>query len=294
MGNITQHSSSSSTKLLLIGDSSSGKTGALMSLAAAGYRLRILDFDAGADILRNYATAADSPYVKTNPKVAANIDVVTCTDMMRAVGGQLVPVRAAAWQKATEMLMHWKELGGADGKTVVNDLGKVTEWGPEEVLIIDSLTMASSAARNHHLQLNGKLTANLTQNESRRVVGATQQLIRTLLEMLYSDAVKCNVVVNSHITLVTETGLGPQSEGAQGESFRGYPSSVGRALSPLIPRYFNSALSIDVEGSGTSARHYIYTRSRGNVLVKTPAPLKVKDKYDISNGLAEYFAAVRS
>jgi hypothetical protein len=213
--------------------------------------------------------------------------------MMKTIGGTLVPARATAWQRAAEMLSHWKELAD-DKKTVVNDLGKVVEWGQQDILVIDSLTFASSAARNYYLQLNGKLGQSQTQNEGRRTVYATQSLVRSLLEMLYSDAVKCNVIVNSHITMVTETGLGPQSEGAEGQNYRGYPSSVGRALSPLIPRYFNSALSIDVEGSGPSARHYIYTRSRGNVLVKTPAPLKVKEKYDIANGLAEYFAAVRS
>jgi len=295
MAPIALHSSGTSTKLLLIGDSGAGKTGALMSLAAAGYRLRILDFDSGADILRNYATGAESPYIKQCPTVAANIDVITCTDMMKAIGGALQPVRATAWQKAIEMMMHWKETAVIEGKpTITNDLGKLVEWGEKDILVIDSLTMAASAARNYHLQLNGKLGQARTQNEYRRDVGATQSIIRTLLETLYSDGIKCNIIVNSHITLVTESGLGPQSEEARGESSRGYPSSVGRALSPLIPRYFNSCLTIDTEGSGPSAKHYIYTKFRGNVLLKTPAPLKVKDKYEISNGLAEYFAAVRS
>lgn len=292
MSPINQHSSASVTKLLLIGDSGAGKTGALMSLAAAGFRLRIIDFDSGADILRNYATGAESPYVKQNATVAANIDAVTCTDVMRTVGGSLIPVRATAWQRAVELLCHWREFG-EDKKTLVNDLGKIADWGSQDILVIDSLSMAATAARNYHLQLNGKLGQSRTQNEARRDTGATQGILRTLLETLYSDGVKCNVIITSHITTVSDSGFGPQSEEAKGETFRGYPASTGRALSPIIPRFFNSVLYIDVEGSGPSARHFIYTRSRGNVLCKTPAPLKVKEKYGIENGLAEYFAAVR-
>ena len=48
------HTSAIITKMLLIGASGSGKTGALASLAAAGYKLRILDYDNGLDFLMRY------------------------------------------------------------------------------------------------------------------------------------------------------------------------------------------------------------------------------------------------
>jgi hypothetical protein len=47
----TKHQSHRTTKLLNLGDAGSGKTGALASLAKAGQRLIILDFDNGLDIL---------------------------------------------------------------------------------------------------------------------------------------------------------------------------------------------------------------------------------------------------
>jgi len=56
MANISQHKSTSVTKLLLVGDSGSGKTSALASLANAGKKLRILDYDDGLDILSEYLT----------------------------------------------------------------------------------------------------------------------------------------------------------------------------------------------------------------------------------------------
>jgi hypothetical protein len=61
MPNLKDHQSSQFTKLLLIGDSGSGKTGALTSLVGAGYKLRIWDFDNGLDPLVQHVrrTAVD-------------------------------------------------------------------------------------------------------------------------------------------------------------------------------------------------------------------------------------------
>lgn len=272
----------------------SGKTGALMSLAAAGYNLRILDFDNGIDIIKGYCTSKQSSYLRDCPGIADRIDYLTLTDTMKNVAGQIYPIKAVAWQRGITALDHWKEYA-EDGKTLVRDLGKLTSWTPQDVLVIDSLTMLAQAALNFHLGMNGKLGTTRTQNEARRDIGAAQNLLRRLLEMLYDESVKCNVIVISHITMVTEQGLGPQGQetGNDPDSARGYPSAIGRALSPLIPRYFNSVLEADVVGHGASAKHKIYTRTRGNVLVKTSAPLSVKSEYPLESGLAEYFKAVK-
>jgi len=280
--NITQHQSAQTTKLLLIGDSGSGKTGALMSLAEAGYKLRIIDVDNGLDIVRNFATSPDSPYVKRNSKVAENISFATITDPMKNLNGIITPVKANVWPKVTSLLMHWK--------IEDEDLGKVVDWGPGEVLVIDSLTMLSQAALNWHLMINGALGTKRTGNEGRRDVGEAQRLLRSLFEMLYDSSIKCNVIVTSHVTLVSESGLSPQSEDAKGEMVTGYPSAIGRALSPFIPRYFNTVLYCKPVGR----QHKIFTRTQGVVNVKSSAPLKVAPDYPLETGLADYFKAVRS
>jgi hypothetical protein len=42
-------------KILLLGDSGSGKTGSLVSLALAGYSIKIIDFDAQAEeVIRGF------------------------------------------------------------------------------------------------------------------------------------------------------------------------------------------------------------------------------------------------
>lgn len=285
MAPLTNHHSRSTTKLLLIGHSGSGKTGALAPLPVAGYRLRILDTDNGLDILRAYLTDPASPYVKQCPDVASRVSFITLTEPMKNIRGQLVPIKATVWPRMVEAMAHWKD--GAE------DLGPVTSWGPEDILVIDSLSRVSAAALNWHLALNGKLGVTRTQNEGRRDIGEAQRLIRSLLETLYDESVKCNVIMTGHITLVTESGLSPQSEDSHGESIQGFPAAIGRALSPHIPSYFNSVLLAQVQGTGSAARHKIYTRTQGIVNAKTSAPLRVAPDYPLETGLADYFKAIR-
>ena len=54
MPSLDQHQSNDFVKLLLIGDSKAGKTGSLISLVKAGYKLRILDLDNLLDVLKYF------------------------------------------------------------------------------------------------------------------------------------------------------------------------------------------------------------------------------------------------
>ena len=54
MPTLDQHQSNEHTKMLIEGDPGSGKTGALTSLVKAGYKLRILDYDNGLEVLKQF------------------------------------------------------------------------------------------------------------------------------------------------------------------------------------------------------------------------------------------------
>lgn len=293
MPNIAQHQSSRTTKLLLIGDSGSGKTGALASLAQAGYKLRIIDLDNGLDVLRNLLTSPDSPYVKAKPDIAKQVEYITITDTMKSMAGTIVPVRATVWQNTMAMLEDWREpppwVKLPEGVEKRASLGKITSWDEDTVLVIDSLSFLSSAAYYHFLGMNGKLGATLTQNEWRRAIGNAQQLIKSFLELLYDSSVKCNVILTAHITFTNETGERPD----ENEASVGYPSAIGRALSPQIPRYFNTVLLAKTVGSGPAARQQIFAKPSGTVNVKSSAPMNVQASYPLDQGLAMYFKAVR-
>jgi hypothetical protein len=293
MAPINQHPSSSTTKLLLIGVSGSGKTGALASLAEVGYKLRILDIDNGLDILKNYVTKPESPYVKRNPRIAENVSFVTLTDPTRNMGGVLVPARVTVWDRCMNLLYHWK-----DGD---EDLGKIADWDSNTVLVIDSLSMLSAAALNKHLQMQGVIGKSRTQNEGRRDVGMAQNLLRQFFYTIYDSSLRCNIILTSHITFTNEMGerpTSPSSENLSPPPGKGYPSAIGRALSPDIPRWFNSTLHIDATVLGGKPVHRIYTKAHGTgenaiIMAKNPAPMNVKDEYPIETGLADYFKAVR-
>lgn len=290
---LTAHQSSSTVKMLLIGDSGSGKTGALASLAAAGYNLRIIDLDNGLDILKNYLTDPASPYYKANPDAGKNVRFVTLTEKMKNLGGRIVPASATVWSKTIGLLDNWTEKE-EDGQEI--KLGPISKWTPQDVLVIDSLSFLSTAALHFGLQLQGALMATRTQNEARRDVGTAQNLLRDILAMLFDSSVKCNVIVISHITFVDDKGGKPGTDENSSMS-NGYPSAIGRALSPHIPRYFNSVLIARTYGSGSSAKHKLYTgaQSVGGQLInaKTSAPLLVKTEYPLESGLADYFKAVK-
>jgi len=269
MGKLSEHSSSSITKMLLIGDSGAGKTGALASLAQAGYNLRILDLDAGLDVLANLLKDPNSPYGKD---ALARVEFETLTDSIKTVGTRLVPGKAAVWQRAVKLLENWK--------TESADFGPILKWTDKDVLVIDSLTMLGQAAMNFILSMN----ARLGQRPQLADWGDAQALVEGMLQMLYDENVKCNVVVISHIAYI----------GEEGGVTHGYPSAPGKALPPKVGRYFNTTLMARTTGAGTGQKRKLLTNTAGMVELKNTAPLKVKPEYDLSTGLADYFRDVRS
>lgn len=271
MPKLGDHQSKTTTKMLFVGDSGAGKTGALASLAAAGYNLRILDMDNGLDVLNNLLTDPNSQYFKQDPKAAERVDFVTVTDKMKNVNGRLVPATATAWTRAVKLLMDW-----TDGE---QKLGPITTWGQKDILVIDSLTMLSTAALNMILSMNGRLGQRPHQSDW----GDGQQLVEGLLQMLYDEGVQCNVIVCCHITFIGEDG-GP---------IRGYPNTLGKALPPKVGRYFNTALMARTVGQGTMQKRKILTNTSGVIELKNTAPLRVQAEYDLADGLAKYFEAVR-
>ena len=196
--------------------------------------------------------------------------------------------RATAWPTMLSMLNEWKYVDEY-GEEI--NYGKPYEWDSDVILVLDTLTSATRAAHNYHLAQNSALSSTRTQNEARRDIGAAQDYIRGLLEMFKDSNMKCNIIVISHITKVSDSGYGPQSPEVKekNEDILGYPSAIGRALSPMIPRYFNTVLQTRITGT----RHFILTKTNGEVCTKNTAPLKVAAQYPLESGLADYFKAVR-
>ena len=128
MAPLTQHLGSQFVKLLYLGDSGTGKTGSLTSLVEAGYKLRILDLDNGLDVLKAFVT-------KECPDKLVNIDYETRRDKYKATAvGAAVSGMPKAFIESLGLMTKW-----TDGTFP-------SEWGPECIFIIDSLTGLGKAA----------------------------------------------------------------------------------------------------------------------------------------------------
>lgn len=297
------------TKILLIGKSGAGKTGALASLVTAGYRLRIIDTDNGSRILRSLLTDPHYPYAKLiaekNINLAEAVHYVPVDTEMkmrtvtRKMPGEnrstseklLAPANANAWPKVLGLLDEWK-----DGDYV--NLGPVTSWGAQDVLVVDSFSTLAKCVYYFSQMMNGRLGARDSGYDYQRDVGEAQSQLTRLLELLYASSIKCNVIVISHITWVDESrGVASRPREANGDGSislsepDGYPSAIGRALSPQMGKYFNDTFIVRSSGSGSAVQRAISTVPQDGVIAKNSVYLE-RD-YPVTFGLAAIFAAMR-
>ena len=295
-------------KILLIGKSGAGKTGSLASLVTEGYNLRIIDTDKGVRRLRTLLTDKDHyPYANLIAKRGIDLNLAVRyvridtamklrTIQTRVGDGKfttqtmLAPNDAKAWPSVIDLLDKWK-----DGEV---DLGSVRTWTTKDVLVLDSFSTLAKCAYYFSQSLNGRLGAREQGNDYRRDVGEAQSQLTRLLELLYDSSISCNVIVISHITWVDESqGVATRPKEATGEGTiilsnpDGYPSAIGRALSPQMGKYFNDAYIARSEGSGMSVRRTISTVPQDGVIAKNSVYLE--REYPITTGLASIFAALR-
>lgn len=261
---LSQHQSNEYTKLLIEGDSGSGKTGALASLVKAGYHLRILDMDNGLDVLKAYVQ-------QDNPELLKNVEFRTLRDKRKATAeGPVIDGQPKAFISAIKMLDHWKY----DDV----DMGKPSEWGSDCILVVDSLTMLSDSAFDFREPLTPRGKSG--DYDKRATYFDAQGAIENVLALLTSESFRTNVIVISHIKYID------MPDGSK----KGYPTSVGSALSPRIPTYFNSVALCETKPGG---KRTLQTIANAMIDLKNPKPFAMAKSYPIETGLADFFAVLR-
>jgi len=266
---LSEHSSNEYTKMLIEGDSGSGKTGALTSLVAAGYKLRILDYDNGLEVLKQFVR-------RDCPDKIDNIEFRTLRDKRKASpDGPIIDGVPRAFVDGIKMLDRWKYK--ADNGDEI-DLGVPATWGPDTILVLDSLTFFSEAAYDFREPLTPRSRDG--KYDKRAVYGDAQSAIENVLALLQSDSFRTNVIVNTHIRYVdNEDG-----------SRKGYPTAIGVALAPKIPAYFNSVALCQTKPGG---KRVIQTAATALIDLKNPKPFAMLPQYPIESGLADFFAVLR-
>lgn len=240
-------------KIMVIGDSGSGKTGALVSLARAGYNLRILDMDDGLAPLAQLIKAEDA-------SLLARVGFMTFRDNYK--NNELVRP-AKAYLGASRTMDKWED------DTVPS------AWGHEYVYVVDSLTLLARAAFNQAISLAPAC------KDPRQWYASAQQAVENFLACVTSPNFGTNVVILTHINEI---------EMADGTS-KGFPSAVGKALSRHIGKYLNDLFVVETRGSGNNVRRIIRTVPNGITDAKTSL-VGLPSELPINTGLADIFKAL--
>jgi hypothetical protein len=251
MAKFENHESQDRVKVIIMGDSGSGKTGHLASLANAGYQLRVLDIDNKLGILRSYLDA----------NAEENIHFITLRDDISAP-------KANAYRDLTKIIWNgWK--------TKTENLGALSEWDANSVLVIDSLTFLGKAAMHKAASEGGKpMNTKLTMSEWGEAIGGVESLI----DFLTSDYFKFNLVVTA-LPIAVDDEFG---------SSKLYPQTVTKNFSMQVPAYFDNLIGLKARRDGS---RYFRTISEPRAEYRTSNPKGVPKEMDAN--LAELFKLLR-
>lgn len=264
MPSLADHQSNTTTKLLLIGDAKSGKTGSLVSLVKAGYKLRILDLDNLLDVLKYMI-------LKECPDKISNVEFVTIRDKRKAgPTGPTIVGAPKAFSTVLKMTDEWKYEG--------TDLGRPDVWGGDDtILVIDSLSRLCDAAYDFYESIAP--VGKKGEYDGRAVYGSAQDGVESFLAHIASKSFSTNVIVICHIAYQE------QPDGTT----KGFPQGVGQKLSPKIPQYFPSVILYTNKGG----KRTIQTNSTPLIDLANPKPFEMAKEYPIDTGLASFFEVLR-
>lgn len=248
--------------MLLVGDPGGGKTGALASLANAGFNLKVLDFDGNlAPLLSkidkdklgqvSYHTLAER--IKFNPAT------------MKAKAG----ANPKAFTKAMKALDNWN-FDEPDAPVL-----SAEDFTTNDVLVLDSLSLFSKCAMNWAMAQEGKL------GEQPRIQdwGSGGRWVNSFVEALVSEDIPCHVIVITHLTAIEhESGLS-----------KFFPKALSKGTDTEVAKYFDTMLLMEVKGSGDMCKRVL--RTKATAMFPTKDPHGVEDKMPITNCLAKYFKA---
>lgn len=250
--------------MLLLGPPGSGKTGALASLANAGFKLRIMDLDGNPDSLLAY----------TRPDCLSNIDILSIEDPVGQMGPvpgvKGIPQAETACWKALDKWSYKDEAGNE------TDLGKSDDWGPDHVVVLDGLTGHSAACMRKAMSLMGKTA----QNVSIPVWGLAQKAQDMYMERLTAARNKFHVIVISHTKLIgpkdVEQGDSPMTVDLKNQladmiPTKYFPTAVGRGLPQTIAGHFPTVVLAENQVRGQSVKRQLVWTPRVDVDLKLPA-----------------------
>lgn len=260
MAKASEHHSSKIVKLLYVGDSGTGKSGSLQSLVQDGYKLRVLDLDNGIDPLIAYTK-------ELCPANLDNIEYETRRDKYKGTSqGPIIAGQPKAFTDSLALMTKW-----------TSEPSDPSQWGPEYVFVLDSLTALGRAA------LDWAQGMAPMAKDPRNWYFTAQKAVENVIALLTSEGFMCNVIVISHV----------QFKELPDGTTKGYANAVGSALGPIIPKYFNSMVLAQSQGTGKNVKRTIQTVPTAMVDLKNPVPFKLDQVLPLETGLATLFKTLK-
>lgn len=286
MANAAKMLGSQPVRAFIVGYPGAGKTGSLVSLLNAGYRILFLDYDGNTEPLIRYA----------NPAMLKNLDIVHLEDQMRMGSGFIepagIPTAFAAGYSLIKDGWKYKEPDG----TEVN-LGKPSEWGLETIVVCDSLTKNGDAAFRRAMKLMNKTPLNTTD----RVWGLAMAEQHAFVEQLFSKSNRFHTLLLAHFKMVgpkdqrsgdTDLTKELKEKIASLIDTRLYPSALGWQLPQNIGGEAPTILEVRSKVVAGKVKHVIITKPRPEFDVKVPAGVDLPSELDISDGMLTIFKAL--
>lgn len=283
MANAAKLSQSTPIRTLLVGYPGAGKTGSLVSLINAGYKLRVLDFDGNIRPILMFS----------EPDKLGNVDVVTLQDEMR-MGAQVIETKGLpkAYENACKMMTEWKY---KDGSTDVN-LGRSADWGPDTIVVLDSLTSMGTACMNRALSIGNRTPLSVRQSDW----GVAINMQRAFLELLLSSTNNFHVVCLAHLKMITPKAVEKADEDTAKQlkqqlveliPARLYPSALGQGLPTDIAKMFDTVMLVERQVQNGKNKRVMTTKVGAELDVKVPLK-SFPDTLSIDDGMLQLFRAL--
>ena len=277
-----------SARVLLVGYPGGGKTGAIASLLNAGYLVRFIDMEGNIAPLLEFA---DKDKLK-------NLDILQFRDKLRLGVEAIEPVGIpAAFKGVLETLQgEWKS---EDDKGNPISLGRPDSWGPDTVLVLDSLTAFSAAAMARAMKLSNKTRKSMTS----AVWGYAMQDMSDALQIMTHPDKRYHLVVLGHLQMI-----GPEDYLKQGDKdtvaevkledishdliqTRLYPRSVTKSHSQAVHKDFSTMILAEQRDKLGKKSRVLRTTVNQPLDLKIPART-VLPEYPLETGLADIFKAL--
>lgn len=275
-------------RILEVGFPGGGKTGALAALLNSGFKVRLLNFEG-----KNYK----SLIAFTKPEMLVNLDIINVSDKI-VLGDRFFtlanPAGPTAFAQGIKYLQRWK-YKNKDGTET--DLGPSSDWGPDTVVVVDSLTGQGEAGFRRAVALSNKTPLNMTQ----QVWGFAANDQTNFIKVFCAEDKSYNAIMTAHLSVQSPDNITKDDEekhdGLAAEKkedlaailpTRMYPKGTTKDLSRTIAKEFNCMIQCEKIRVGNKEKRIIRTQGQEFLDLKVPAR-NVPETLPIETGLATIF-----